>query len=275
MRAPKRLLVNRSIIVTVKPLLSEFSYGYALTEELATGAFGPLTGAPIFPSLIAEGSLGYDVQLPYFGAPLFIQFKLSDKLVRRNAAEAAEFGLPYFRFHLRSRKYSVQHDLLQHLQASGEEVFYAAPLFFSQDELNERYTTRTVFSSSALFEPLDIDLPDDEDHYVAFSAGSSFFTRCSESKKRIEKKVSASVVGESAALRLHNKSQRIDRQFFMRLSRRMLELSRANPDSLAIFENREFLLRKRNLDAAEAGYAAFLARSLFGAELFIISRPPE
>jgi len=102
----------------MKPLLSEFSYGYAITEELAAGSVPPLTAAPIFPSLIAEGALGYDVELPFFGAPLFLQFKLSDKLVRHTAAEAREFGIPYFRFHLRSRRHSLQHDLLQNWQAN-------------------------------------------------------------------------------------------------------------------------------------------------------------
>ena len=52
---------------------SEFSYGYAITEELAGGKVGRLLGAPIFPSLYNEGQSGggYDVQLPLQGAPLF------------------------------------------------------------------------------------------------------------------------------------------------------------------------------------------------------------
>lgn len=88
----------------MKPLLSEFSYGYALTEELASGTFGPLTGAPIFPSLLAEGALGYDIAMPFHGAPLFLQFKLSDKLVRNTAGEVAYLGVPYYRFYLRHER---------------------------------------------------------------------------------------------------------------------------------------------------------------------------
>ena len=57
----------------MKPNISEFSYGYALTSELVRlfGIKG--VGAPVFPSLKEEGSVGYDVQVP--GLPLFLQFK--------------------------------------------------------------------------------------------------------------------------------------------------------------------------------------------------------
>lgn len=56
----------------MEPDFSEFSYGYAITEELASGKLGPLIGAPVFPSLYKERqSGGYDVQLPLQGAPFF------------------------------------------------------------------------------------------------------------------------------------------------------------------------------------------------------------
>ena len=42
----------------MRPMLSEFSYGYALTEELVSGGTANLTAAPIFPSLYAEGQIG-------------------------------------------------------------------------------------------------------------------------------------------------------------------------------------------------------------------------
>jgi hypothetical protein len=40
----------------MKPMISEFSYGYVLTEELASGRAGPIVGAPVFPTLTAEGT---------------------------------------------------------------------------------------------------------------------------------------------------------------------------------------------------------------------------
>jgi hypothetical protein len=70
-------------------LISEFSYGYALTEELANGSLGQLIAAHVFPSLIQEGRAGggYDVQLPFRGRPLFLQFKLSDSMRTSRARE--------------------------------------------------------------------------------------------------------------------------------------------------------------------------------------------
>ena len=68
----------------MEPRFSEFSYGYAVTEELANGVLGALRGHPIFPSLKKEGQVGggYDVELPLVGAPLYLQFKRSHFLKR-------------------------------------------------------------------------------------------------------------------------------------------------------------------------------------------------
>ena len=91
----------------MRPLLSEFSFGYALTEELVAGVIGGLMAAPVFPSLIQEGQAGggYDLQLPLAGAPLFLQFKLSDCMVYRSAAEWDDFGHSYYRMHLRPSRH--------------------------------------------------------------------------------------------------------------------------------------------------------------------------
>jgi hypothetical protein len=122
-------------------LLSEFSYGYALTQELTGGALGGLVAAPIFPSLYQEGQAGggYDVALPFAGAALYVQFKLSDCMVYRSAAEWGQFGRSYYRMHLRPGRHSEQHRMLCDLQAAGEEVFYAAPYFHTTEELNMFY----------------------------------------------------------------------------------------------------------------------------------------
>jgi hypothetical protein len=83
--------------------ISEFSYGYAVTESLVRQVRYPLQAAPIFPSLIAEGrSGGYDVAIPFSGFPLFLQFKLSDLMVSRTAIETKARLLEpeFYRFHL-------------------------------------------------------------------------------------------------------------------------------------------------------------------------------
>jgi hypothetical protein len=49
----------------VTPDISEFSYGFALTQELISAADPPVRAAPILPSLIKEGRTagGYDAHL--------------------------------------------------------------------------------------------------------------------------------------------------------------------------------------------------------------------
>ena len=155
----------------MKPDISEFSYGFALTNELILPPGFPIVAAPVFPSLYQEGKAGggWDVRLDRPGVPLFLQFKLSDCLQQRHSKEAATLGCPYYRMHLRPSRHSDQHALLLGLENSGEEVYYVAPSFHTVAELNEAYRTRTVGARSRWFPPSCIGaLPDDKDHYVSF-----------------------------------------------------------------------------------------------------------
>lgn len=154
----------------MRPLISEFSYGYSLTEEFAGGRFGKLEGFPVFPSLYEEGtSGGYDLKLPLKGFPIFIQFKLSDFLGRRNAKEWDLFNSNYYRMHLRPLRYSNQHNLLLNWESKGNSVYYTAPIFHRSSELNRFYGTNQVFDNSIFFKPSDIGrLPDEDAHYLVF-----------------------------------------------------------------------------------------------------------
>jgi hypothetical protein len=88
----------------MKAHFSEFSYGYALTHELVNRFSTFVCAAPVFPSLVEEGRSGggYDVQLDLRGHSrgylLFLQFKLSEFMVRSKASQWEDFGGPYFRF---------------------------------------------------------------------------------------------------------------------------------------------------------------------------------
>jgi len=157
----------------MKPDISEFSYGYALTEDLIRWSHSPVTAAPVFPSLIEEGRPGggYDVRIDRSGTPLFVQFKLTDCMVRRNARECAEGLLtpPFYRMHLRPLRHSRQHELLLDLESNGNDVFYAAPTFHTPSELNTAYLQHEVVSRSRFIQPSAIGhLPDDGAHHVAF-----------------------------------------------------------------------------------------------------------
>ncbi len=59
----------------MKPEMSQFSYGFAFTNELITAPGVHVVAAPEFPSLQKEGKPGggYDVKIP-FGSPRFVQY---------------------------------------------------------------------------------------------------------------------------------------------------------------------------------------------------------
>jgi hypothetical protein len=82
----------------MRPCFSEFSYGFALTREICERLWGGFNAAPVFPSLVEEGDVGHDVHLDFPGNPLFIQFKVSEYMVRHTAGEWEHFNAPYYRF---------------------------------------------------------------------------------------------------------------------------------------------------------------------------------
>ncbi len=155
------------------PQISEFSYGYAVTDELIHWHGTNLTAAPIFPSLYQEGQPGggYDVMLQRPGVPLFLQFKLADCMVFRSAREVKThiFQPPYYRMHLRPTKHSSQHEMLLSLENQGNEVYYSAPAFHKNNDLNNAYFSHQILNRSLWLRPSQIGpLPDDRPHYVAF-----------------------------------------------------------------------------------------------------------
>lgn len=133
---------------------TEFSFGFALTMEIVNrlrSAYKHFSMfAPEFPSLKDEGSgKGYDVQIGTLSRPVFIQFKLSEYLVRSTARGIKDgtFGGPYYRFHLRANPSNQHADLLK-LEKSGEDVYYAAPFFHQQWEFNSHFSSNTVFANT-------------------------------------------------------------------------------------------------------------------------------
>lgn len=170
----------------VTPDISEFSYGFALTQELIALAGEPLRAAPIFPSLIEEGRPGggYDVNLDIPGFPLFLQFKRSDCMVSSRAKEIQQgcnFSLPFYRLKITERSRSAQHDMLLELDDGRSEVFYAAPRFHTVKELNAAYLAAAVSNRSFYIRPRDIGRLDDDAHHIAFD--ETTFRLCSEPRE--------------------------------------------------------------------------------------------
>lgn len=149
---------------------SEFSYGYALTEDYVRNLSAPLIAAPVLPSLIEEADEGWDLKLSTPGIPILLQFKLSDYMKYRSAGQFATFNRPYYRFKLWPPKRSKQHEHLVKLDNGANNVHYVAPGFHLTSELNSAYLTQEVVKQSIFVRPSFVgNLPDDKQHFVAFA----------------------------------------------------------------------------------------------------------
>lgn len=149
---------------------SEFSYGYALTDSLMRTLLPGSSRAPVFPSLLAEGSAGggYDVKIPSYPVPLFLQFKIPRVITRRSRLLPPRYSTPYYRFPLRTRK-PDQHGLLLDLEKKFPLVFYATPLFHTVADLDLHYVRKGVHAHSIFVRPSSIGMLDDNSHHVAYS----------------------------------------------------------------------------------------------------------
>jgi hypothetical protein len=201
---------------------TEFSYGYAFTENLIRwSSSGPLA-APIFPNLVQEAQLGYDVKIDLPGLPLFFQFKLPDLMVRDTAREIArlelpDLSVPFFRMALMRRDLSDQHKNLIDLEKKfANSVFYAAPTFLNATEFNDAYSRAEVHLRSFLFSPEDIgSLPDNEAHSVVYSKKSDNAWRCSEAKKLEVEKF------EVVSIKINKKLDEISKEPLEKTTRRI------------------------------------------------------
>ncbi|NNU63050.1 hypothetical protein [Ochrobactrum soli] len=183
---------------------TEFSFGYAFTENLVRGSATAPTGAPVFPNLVQEATLGYDVQIGFPAVPLFFQYKLPELMTRASAFEIAgglcpSLTLEFFRIALMRRDVSDQHQLLIDWEGRYPgQVFYAAPSLRDCVAFNTAYNAASVVSTSVLFSPVDIGpLPDDKVHTIAYKPGLSYGYFCSE-PRRIEAETYDGLAGRLA-----------------------------------------------------------------------------
>ena len=169
---------------------SEFSYGYAFTENLIRWASATPSGAPLFPNLIQEGQLGYDVHIDFPAYPLYLQYKLPDLMVRDTAVEISKYYLqglsvPFFRMHMMKSSLSRQHRLLIDLESRyPNSVYYATPSLQDIESFNAAYNSASIHFQSVLFSPKEIGpLPDDKTHTVSYSHDLPTAWFCSEPRE--------------------------------------------------------------------------------------------
>ena len=223
---------------------TEFSFGYAFTENLIHSKPTPLNGAPYFPNLVQEGKLGYDIRIDLPGAPLFFQYKLPELMVRDTASEISRHSLsglttPFFRMHLMRRDISRQHELLIKLESKyPDSVFYATPELHSLQSFNKAYNSGTVHNRSVLFSPREIgSLPDDNPHVVSYCSCLSYAWFLSRPRK-------------IRALRLNDVEARLRQSFDKPEYRTLRDMSQATVENLTVlFEEQirdsEYAIRQR------------------------------
>lgn len=173
----------------MKLSFTEFSYGYAFTENLIRSSATAPKGAPIFPNLVQEAKLGYDIKINFPAVPLFFQFKLPETMKRSTAFEISSGGcpglsVPFFRMGVMRKDLSRQHERLIGLESQHPDcVYYAAPALKTLRTFNKAYDAGKMAEKSAFFSPRDIGpLPDTKPHSIAFAEDLSVAFFCSEPK---------------------------------------------------------------------------------------------
>jgi hypothetical protein len=163
---------------------SEFSYGYALTDNILHSGLPCTAHAPVFPSLYAEGSAGggYDVKIPRYPVPLFLQFKIPQVMRRASAQMPSGFFPPYMRMHLRTKRPN-QHRLLRNLEAAGNTVYYATPDFWRTTDLDDYFWNQRVQFESWYILPSAIGPLNAKSHHIAYERGNSTGWLCSKPNK--------------------------------------------------------------------------------------------
>lgn len=257
----------------MRPSISEFSYGFALVNEFIHWAGQNITAVPVYPSLIEEAALGYDVLLDRAGVPLFLQFKLSHCMVRSSAMEVRQRVLtkPFYRMHLYARNESRQHERLMALEALGNEVYYAAPEFHRHQQLNAAYLQRQVIAQSWFFRPSTIGaIPDDgRPHHVAFKAGEDHGWFCSKPVRMKPDLKGHALVGRLTKSLRQKGEKALSKDGVLQLTENILAnlaKERAMPARhLAQLREQTGVLAR----------LAHIAQAVYGAQLLVVQSKPE
>ena len=265
----------------MKPEFSEFSYGFAFTDAFIRRK-GSLTTAPVFPSLRAERSEGWDVRLNLPGVSYFHQFKLSDRLVRSNATYWKCYGKPYFRIDITPLSRSPQHNLLKDLNDGGEDnVYYVAPFFHTMRQFNDAYLSDQVVERSLQVPVRELKRLDDmEPHHLTFTRTDDFSWHTDEHNLR-----GHLIAGDFAATHVYDRIQNVFSQsvvepvterYFLRLRGLMEEILADEPQlNYTAFETQDTTNRGMDTSFTESMAAIrYYLTTYFGLEMFMIYQEP-
>ncbi|NBO66224.1 MAG: hypothetical protein EBU88_15515 [Acidobacteria bacterium] len=245
----------------MKRKVSEFAYGFVLTHELVETCRWLRVGD----ATLVAGRRGAKAQRePLTGYPIFIQFKASDYLKRRNAGESKLVGLPYFRFAIHRKTQSPHQELLMGLARKGHLVYYATPKIHEAVNLNSAFFDRHIVAGSLFVSPGEIgELTDNETHRVVFSGRHSEVYLCPEGRRLDQVIHGVRLAATIAELTAGREPERLDEAFYLHLATDMLSLVSPNR---RIFDE----LSRGKLAMSAAIFANYLARTLFDSELLIV-----
>ena len=254
----------------MKRKVSEFAYGFVLTHELVRG-FGYLPTDVPLPGTEKKRKKAKDEAepAPPKGYPLFLQFKASEYMKRKNAGESKLVGLPYFRFPIYRKSQSNQQQLLAELEKRGCLVYYATPKIHEAVNLNGAFFDGRVVAHTLFVSPGEIgELPDNQNHRVVFSGMRNDVYFCPK-PRRLERAIQGETFAESMGQILALREPEVlDDACFHRLASEMVSLVSPNR---RIFDE----LSRGKFEMTPATFANYLARTLFDCELLVIPAKPE
>lgn len=256
---------------------SEFSYGYTLTDNIMHSGLPATPIAPVFPSLIAEGSSGggYDVQIPLYPVPIFLQFKIPQVVRRRSTKMPTGFTKPYLRMHLRTKRPN-QHQLLLDLETSGKVVAYAAPDFWQTSELDRYFNDQVVHLKTRYFTPSQIGALDDKAHEIAYCTSNPEAWLFSEPRK-LDGHCDGEAFGKQISLAVKRARRQSPLDFLGQISALITALTASRRPTELLVDNTTSGQQRQNLagdtdlsDIARAvREAAYLTRVRLGCTLII------
>lgn len=256
----------------MKRKVSEFAYGFVLTHELVRGHGYLPTDVPL-PGTEKKRKKAKATDEPEpeppKGYPLFLQFKASEYMKRKNAGESKLVGLPYFRFPIYRKTQSNQHQLLAELEKRGCLVYYATPKIHEAVNLNGAFFDGRVVAHTLFVSPDEIgELPDNQNHRVVFSSTRNDVYFCPKPRK-----LERAIQGEEFAERMQKvlasrEPEVLDDYCFHRLASEMVSLVSPNR---RIFDE----LSRGKFEMTPATFANYLARTLFDCELLVIPAKAE
>jgi len=166
-----------------QPEFSETGFAFNFTRELVEIWGTHIVRAPEFPTQRREGKSGggWDVRLDSsHGFAYFAQFKTAEYCVGEKVKHV-DFGLPAYRFKLRTAKEPNQHELLRVLETQGNLVEYVAPCFHTGADFERLFATRGFHKAVRRLRPTRMGrIVTGETHFVLYEEDGSRPTLYSE-----------------------------------------------------------------------------------------------